>query len=106
VALFVVARDETGAVFGCGALRLMEPGAAEIKRMFTRPEARGRGVGRAVLARLEDEARARGIGLLRLETGTLQPDAHRLYEAAGYRQIPCFGEYAGEPLSRCYERRI
>jgi putative acetyltransferase len=78
----------------------------EIKRMFVRPAARGRGIARLLLARLEVEARARGFRLLRLETGSLQPDARGLYERAGYRPIPCFGPYAGAPHSRCYERRI
>jgi len=84
----------------------MEPGAAEIKRMFVRPEARGQGVARILLERLEHEARARGVRLLRLETGTLQPESQALYETAGYEPIPCFGEYAGAPLSRCYERLL
>jgi putative acetyltransferase len=104
--VFLVARDAAGNALGCGGLRPMEPGAAELKRMFTRPSARGGGVARAILERLEAEARVRSVGLLRLETGTLQPEAHRLYESAGYEPIPCFGAYAGEPLSRCYERRL
>jgi putative acetyltransferase len=106
VALFVVARDPAGNALGCGGLRLMEPGAAEIKRMFVRPGARGQGVASAVLDWLEREARARGIRLLRLETGTLQPEARRLYESAGYEPIPRFGPYAGAALSRCYQRRL
>jgi GNAT superfamily N-acetyltransferase len=102
-----VARDADGSALGCGALlRPFDPGVAEIKRMFTRPDARGRGVARAVLERLEEEARARGIAVLRLETGTMQPEAQRLYESSGYEPIPPFGAYAGEPLSRCYERRL
>lgn len=106
MAVFLVARDADGSALGCGALRALEPGAAEIKRMYTRPHARGQGVGRALLERLEDEARARGVGVLRLETGQMQPEAESLYRSAGYEPIPCFGEYAREPLSRCYERRL
>jgi putative acetyltransferase len=101
-----MARDAQGRPLACGGLRPMEPGAAEIKRMYVRPQARGQGLARAVLERLEDEARTRGIRVLRLETGTLQPEARALYEAAGYEPIPCFGEYAGAPLSRCYQRSI
>jgi putative acetyltransferase len=101
-----VARDAAGTPLGCGGLRPMEPGAAELKRMYTRPEARNRGVARAILERLEAEARDCGIGVLRLETGASQPEAQRLYESAGYQPIPCFGAYAAEPLSRCYERRL
>jgi GNAT superfamily N-acetyltransferase len=74
--------------------------------MFVRPSARGRGIARLVLAGLEQEARAREIGVLRLETGSEQPEARALYEAAGYRQIPCTGAYGGSRLSRCYERAL
>jgi putative acetyltransferase len=102
----VVARDGHGTALGCGGLRPMEPGAAEIKRMFVRPEARGTGLARLLLERLEDEARARGFHLLRLETGTLQPEARSLYERAGYEPIPCTGAYRGSPYSRCYERQL
>jgi putative acetyltransferase len=103
--VFLVARDEHGEAVGCGALRA-NGDLGEIKRTFVRPGWRGRGVARALLARLEDEARARGVAILRLETGSLQPEARMLYERAGYEQIPCFGPYAGAPHSRCYERRI
>jgi putative acetyltransferase len=103
--VFLVARDERGEAVGCGALTA-DGEVGELKRMFVRPGARGRGIAGALLARLEDEARARGFRLLRLETGSLQPEARALYERAGYREIPCFGAYAGAPHSRCYERRL
>jgi GNAT superfamily N-acetyltransferase len=107
VAVFLVARDADGNALGCGALlEPHTPGVAELKRMFTRPQARGQGVARALLERLEDEARARGIEVLQLETGSMQPEAQRLYESSGYEPIPPFGPYTQEPLSRCYERRI
>ena len=105
VALFVVAR-ENGRALGCGALRSLGEPVAEIKRMFVRPDARGRGVGAAILGELEREAVARGFRVVRLETGPLQPEAVRLYAGAGYREIPCFGAYAGAAASRCFERRI
>ena len=59
-------------------------GYAEVKRMYTRESARGRGVGKALLARIEQEARAAGRPMLRLETGTLQTAAIGLYESAGF----------------------
>ena len=106
VALFLVARDDDGRALGCGALRSLGEPVVEIKRMYVRPEARGRGVGVAILNELEREAAARGFKVVRLETGPLQPEAIGLYARAGYREIPCFGSYAGAPASRCFERRL
>jgi putative acetyltransferase len=105
VEVFIVAR-ENGAALGCGALRSLGEPVVEIKRMYVRPVARGRGVGAAILGELEREAVARGFRVVRLETGPLQPEALRLYERTGYREIPCFGAYAGAVASRCFERRI
>jgi GNAT superfamily N-acetyltransferase len=102
---FVVARLDGRAV-GCGAVRVLEAGVGEIKRMFVRPEARRRGVARAVLAKLEETARERGFYTLRLETGARQPEAIALYETHGYYRIPCFGEYATDPFSACYEKQL
>jgi putative acetyltransferase len=106
LAVFLVARDADGRPLGCGALRRLEPGAAELKRMYVRPAARGHGVGRELLLALEGEAGRLGFRVLRLETGVAQPEAAALYERAGYRRIPCFGAYAGAPLSTCYEREL
>jgi putative acetyltransferase len=105
VTVFVVAR-ENGRALGCGALRSLGEPVVEIKRMYVRPEARGRGIGAAILAALEREAVERGFRVVRLETGPLQPEALHLYAHAGYREIPCFGAYAGAAASRCFERRL
>src|SRR3954447_20663874 len=105
VAVWVVARED-GRALGCGALRSLGEPVVEIKRMYVRREARGRGIGAAVLDRLEQEAVERGFRVVRLETGPLQPEAVHLYERVGYREIPCFGTYAGGAASRCFERRI
>jgi ketosteroid isomerase-like protein/GNAT superfamily N-acetyltransferase len=105
VATFLVARDRRQAAVGCGALRPLEKGVAELKRMYVRPRMRGRGLGWVILAALEEEGRRLGFDLLRLETGDLQGEAMALYRAAGYREIPCFGPY-GHPRSRCFERRL
>ena len=102
---FVLARLD-GRPVGTGAVRILEPGVGEVKRMYVRPEARRRGVARAVLVKLEESARDTGIHTLRLETGTRQPEAIALYEGEGYRPIPCFGEYASDPFSACYEKTL
>jgi len=95
IRFFVARRD--GAALGCGALRL-DAGYGEVKRMYVRPEARGAGIGRRVLDRLEAEARALNLPVLRLETGVEQPEAIRLYAAAGFAERGPFGDYP--PLER------
>jgi GNAT superfamily N-acetyltransferase len=105
IAVFLVAYAGELPV-GCGALRQLGPGAAEIKRMYVVPEWRGRGVSVLVLAGLEDHAREQGWGVLRLETGPKQPAAARFYERSGYVRIPNFGPYAAAPASLCYERLL
>jgi GNAT superfamily N-acetyltransferase len=102
---FLVARLD-GAPVGCGAVRRLDGDAAEIKRMYTAPEARGRGVARALLAELEAVARGLGVARLLLETGTRQAEAIGLYEGAGFTRIPAYGEYVGSPLSVCYGKPL
>ncbi len=103
---FVVVRAE-GRPVACGGLRALAPGVAELKRMYVSPAVRGRGVARALLAHLEEEARARGYRTMRLEAGTRQPEALRLYEAAGYRPVtPGWGEYADDPQSAFFEKSL
>ena len=109
VGVVLVARQPDGTPVGCGALRPLEPGVAEVKRMYVVPEARGRGVSRALLAALEAAAVDRGWTTLRLETGPRQPEAIGLYESAGYRPIAAFGRYVEEPDAGCslyYERSL
>ncbi|MDH0863804.1 GNAT family N-acetyltransferase [Mitsuaria sp. GD03876] len=96
--LFAVARDADGIAVGCGAL-VLETGFGEIKRMFTKPNQRGRGVARALLNLLEAEAAAKGCTVFLLETGYLQPEAIGLYERLGYRSRGPFGAYAEDPNS-------
>ncbi len=90
-----------GEPVACGAVRRNEDGAAEIKRMYTRPAVRGRGVARAVLDALEAEALGLGVSRIVLETGERQQEALALYRRAGFAEIPCFGEYVDSPLSLC-----
>jgi GNAT superfamily N-acetyltransferase len=80
--------------------------AAEVKRMYVAPAARGRGHARRVLTHLERTARAAGADLMVLETGTAQPAAIALYESSGYEPVPAFGHYAWSPRSRYYGKRL
>lgn len=99
----VVARLD-GAPVGCGVLKRSAPGIGEVKRMWTAPEARGLGIARRVLGRLEAEARDRGMALLRLETNRSLVEAQALYRATGYREVPRFN---AEPYAHhWFEKRL
>lgn len=98
--VFLVGYRDATAV-ACGAMRRLETGVAEIKRMYVAPAARGQGVSKVMLAALEAHARRLKVTRLVLETGTRQPEALALYRRAGFNFIPCFGEYVGSDLSLC-----
>jgi GNAT superfamily N-acetyltransferase len=102
--IFLVGYEQDRAV-SCAALRQAND-FLEVKRMFVVASARRRGHARALLSALEARAATLGARLIRLETGDGQPEAMALYETAGYSAIPCYGEYAGSPHSRCFEKRL
>lgn len=102
--LFAVARDDNGDAIGCCAI-VIEPEYGEIKRMYTQPQARGKGVARALVTLLETEARAQGCTCFMLETGYLQPEAIAFYESMGYRTRPPFGSYQEDPNSIFMSKR-
>jgi ribosomal protein S18 acetylase RimI-like enzyme len=104
VAFFVLRSDDRPA--GCGGVMLVGRDYGELKRMYVRPEFRGAGFGQLLITHLARHARAHGITRLRLETGIHQQAAIRLYERAGFRQIPPFPPYWDDPLSRCYEKSL
>jgi putative acetyltransferase len=82
-----------GAAVGCGGVALFDD-FAEVKRMYVRERARGRGVAQALLTRIETEARTAGFVVLRLETGERQMAALRFYAQAGFQTCAAFGDYA------------
>ena len=108
-AAFIVARID-GEPVGCGALRpfdaLGQGGVAEIKRMFVESAMRGQSISRQILRKLEEVAISFGYDTLKLETGIRQPEAIGLYETSGFHRTACYGQYADQPLSVCYEKRI
>ncbi|HEX5596068.1 MAG TPA: GNAT family N-acetyltransferase [Micromonosporaceae bacterium] len=79
---------------------------AELKRMYTSPTVRRRGVARAVLAAVERSAREAGRKRIILESGDKQPEAIALYERCGYERIEDFGFYCGSPNVRSYGRNL
>ena len=94
---FAVAYDASDEPVAMGAWRLLPDGRAELKRMFVRPERRGRGLSRLVLDWLERSARDVGVAEMVIETNTVHAEAIRLYESVGYAPIPAYGHYADEP---------
>lgn len=95
---FFVVRDGGRAV-GCGALRTIGGGRGEVKRMYTAPDMRGRGLGRLVLEAIEAEARRAGISELVLETGGEQPAALGLYAASGFVKCGPYLDYVDDGVS-------
>jgi putative acetyltransferase len=103
--LFAVARDEAGHAVACGAV-VIANGYGELKRFYTTPFLRGKGVARALLVFLEDESKARGCQDFMLETGYLQADAIALYGRCGYERCGPFGEYTDDPNSVFMKKSI
>lgn len=92
---------EGGELLGCGALRELSPEHGEVKSMRTADAHRGRGVGRAVLSHIIEEAQARAYGRLSLETGRTKAfePAHKLYESFGFTRCAPFADYVDDPFS-------
>ena len=102
---FLAARIDGRAV-GCGGIARFDATRGELKRMYVEPGSRGLGIGRRLLAALEDEARSLGYVAVVLETGDRQPEALGLYTSSGYERIPCYGPYASRELSLCFEKAL
>lgn len=90
----------------CGAIKEYTPDRMEVKRMYTVPQFRGRGIASRVLAELEQWAAEMSYRKCILETGKRQPEAIGLYKKSGYKSIPNYGQYAGVENSVCFEKEI
>jgi|ERR1043166_1274610 GNAT superfamily N-acetyltransferase len=102
----VVLAYEDGKAVGCGAIRALDSGDIEIKRMYVPPELRGKGIATKVLLELEKWARKLSFTRCVLETGLKQPEAIRLYEKNGYERIPNYGQYVDVGNSVCFGKNI
>ncbi|WP_121964559.1 GNAT family N-acetyltransferase [Myroides sp. N17-2] len=89
---------------GCGAIKEYDKGTMEIKRMFTAPDARGKGIASIVLTELEQWAKDLGYTRCILEMGKLQSQAEILYRKNNYTVIPNYGQYDGVESSLCFEK--
>ncbi len=95
-----------GETVACGILHPLEQGVGEIKHLFVSKDHRQQGLARNILDELEQMAIKLHIPTIRLETGNLQPAAIKLYQTSGYRRIPAYGDYIGDPLSLCFEKHL
>jgi DNA-binding MarR family transcriptional regulator/GNAT superfamily N-acetyltransferase len=100
---FLLAREEERAI-GCGAWQRMADGAAELRHLWVSGDARGFGLGRRLLDRLEASAAGQGVRVLRLGTNGLLPEAIAMYRSGGYREIPPYSDSQYNQLN--FEKRL
>ena len=91
---------------GCGAIKEFVPSIMEVKRMYTDPDCRGKGIATRILTELEKWATELSCEKCILETGKRQEEAVALYQKNGYRLIPNYGQYAGIENSLCFEKKL
>ncbi len=90
----------------CGAIKVFSDQAMEVKRMYTAPAHRGKGLATQTLSELEAWAAELGFPKCVLETGKRQPEAIALYEKNGYQRTPNYGQYIGMDNSVCFEKSL
>ncbi|MDR6759012.1 putative acetyltransferase [Mycoplana sp. BE70] len=100
-----IARED-GRAIACGALKRHTADVGEVKRMFTRPECQGRGVGREILAKIVAAAEEDGLAELVLETGDQHPAAWAIYEKAGFTRCGPVLDYPDSPYSVFYQKQL
>jgi GNAT superfamily N-acetyltransferase len=91
---------------GCGCFKNYNDSTVEIKRMYVRPDARGKGISRMILTGLENWAKSLGFAHVVLETGSKQQEALGLYNRAGYTNIPSYPPYIDLPDSVCFKKSL
>jgi len=102
----VVVAFENNLPVGCGAIKSYDLQTMEVKRMYTLPEHRGKGIARNILKELEKWAAELSCNKCILETGKRQPEAIELYQRSGYTIIPNYGQYAAIENSVCFEKQL
>lgn len=103
---FAVVAYENGEPVSCGAIKEYSNDTMEIKRMYTLPESRGRGIAVKVLSDLENWTKELSFERCILETGKKQPEAIALYKKNGYKLIPNYGQYAEVENSLCFKKEL
>ena len=103
---YAIVAYENDIPLACGAIKEYDSKTMEVKRMFTLPESRGKGIAAEILIELENWAKELSYKKCILETGKRQPEAIRLYEKKGYKQIPNYGQYINMDNSVCFEKYL
>ena len=103
---YVVVAYELDEPVGCGAIKEYSPNIVEVKRMYTSPGNRGKGIATKILIELEKWAAELSYEKCILETGKRQSEAVALYKKNGYQLIPNYGQYAGIENSLCFEKEM
>lgn len=102
----VVVAYEDATPIGCGSIKHYDDQVMEIKRMYTSPAVRGKGIASMVLSELEKWAIELSYEQCILETGIKYPEAIGLYKKTGYVVIPNYGQYTDSPDSRCFQKLL
>ena len=102
--IFLAAYSESE-ICGIGSVKLIDD-YGEIKRVYVPSNQRGKGIAKAIMAKLEDHLVQKDVAYARLETGIHQKEALLLYEKLGYYRIEPFGEYKEDPLSVFMEKKL
>ena len=103
---YVVLAFENNIPVACGAIKEFDSSTFEIKRMYTIPSHRGKGIATKILFELEKWAKELGYKKCILETGKKQPEALHLYKKCGYVTINNYGQYIGIENSICFEKNL
>ncbi len=103
---YVVVAYSNDEAVACGAIKKYSEIAMEVKRMYTVPTMRGKGVASKILLELENWAAELSYQKCLLETGNKQPEAIYLYKKNGYKIVANYGQYAGVENSVCFEKKI
>ncbi len=101
---YVIVLYENQKPLGCGAIKEFDSTAMEVKRMYTSPESRGKGIATRILSELEKWATELSYEKCILETGKRQPEAIKFYTKNNYKVIPNYGQYEGIANSICFEK--
>lgn len=104
VPFFVLHYDEVPA--GCGGIKLFGTEYGELKRMYVRPQYRGKKLGHLLLDHMAGFALENDVKLLKLETGIYQEAAIKLYENYGFVRTSPFGDYTATPLNIFFEKKL
>jgi GNAT superfamily N-acetyltransferase len=96
----------SGVPVACCAVQPLDGGECELKRMYVVPHLRGQGIAGRLMTRVEELAARLGAVRVKLETGSRQPEAIKVYERAGYAQIPNYPPYDEWDLSVCYAKTL